>query len=500
MVGVVRKGARNGGGGGARLVPGLAVRAGQTIAGKYRVEELLGSGPSGVVISARNIHLREQVTLKILASYTDGQEDLMARRLAKARLACGLASSHVARLVDIGMTEDGMPYVATEWLEGKTLEAELAERERFEVDEAVRWTLEACEGLAEAHAIGLIHGDLKPQNIFLANEGDARVLKLLDFGTTSPLDAIGDQSASAFFGSPAYLAPEQIQNPGSVDARADIWALGVLLYNLISGSPPFVADSLSGVIVSVVYDAPALLTDAPYELARLVSRCLQKDPANRPQNVHELAEALAPFAGAGATSGARLSERVGAMLAAPPAAHRSSIEPPVGDTIAASAMSLESDGRDSHGHEPLLLVTKRPDESASLPPPAEVAIADEPTRPSLYVLDRRRRRARGRLTAFGLVAAAAAVAFVSWDTIGPKLSALASEANEIIAQSAIELTVERALVDVPSEEQEAPQSAPPLVPAAIAAALVREPMDVPAAPPDVPGAARRAVELAETPG
>lgn len=136
MDGPGRTGAMNEGRGGVRLVPGLAVRAGQTIAGKYRVEELLGSGASGVIISARNVHLREQVTLKILASYTDGQEALMERRLAKARLASRLKSVHVARIVDIGVTDDGMPYVATEALEGRTLEAELDERGPIDVAEA----------------------------------------------------------------------------------------------------------------------------------------------------------------------------------------------------------------------------------------------------------------------------------------------------------------------------------------------------------------------------
>src|SRR3954465_13075536 len=101
-------------GGGPRLVPGLSVRAGQTIAGKYRVEELLGSGASGVVISARNIHLREPVVLKILASYTDGQEEVVRKRLQKARVAAQLEGKHVARIVDIGVTEDGLPYVASE--------------------------------------------------------------------------------------------------------------------------------------------------------------------------------------------------------------------------------------------------------------------------------------------------------------------------------------------------------------------------------------------------
>jgi serine/threonine protein kinase len=380
-------------------VPGLDVRAGQTIAGKYRVEELLGHGPSGVVLAARNVHLREQVVLKILASYTYGQEELLQRRLKKARIASRLKSEHVARIVDIGVTGDGMSYVATEALDGTTLEAELGERGMLPVEEAARWVLEACEGLAEAHAAGLVHGDLKPQNIFLARSADKRILKILDFGSTSPLDAIGDQSASAFFGSPAFVAPEQIQSPADVDARADVWALGVLLYNLVSGQLPFVADTLSGVIVAVVYDAPSLLTDAPYELARLVARCLEKDPAKRPQDVRELAAALAPFAG---SDGARLSERVQAMLDA------GSMAPITIATIADSS-DEEAFGAERESDEPLPLVTLRATGTGGARPRAELS-----SRPSTRVIARR--HARTRTAVLAALGGAAAIALASWAT------------------------------------------------------------------------------------
>jgi serine/threonine protein kinase len=463
MAGLVRKGAMNKRGGGIRLVPGLDVRAGQTIAGKYRVEELIGYGPSGVVLSARNVHLREQITLKILASYTDGQEELLQRRLKKARIAARLQSAHVARIVDIGVTEDGMPYVATEALDGMTLESELADRGTLSVEEAARWVLEACEGLAEAHAVGLVHGDLKPQNIFLARpkvskrargtsatdepldaSADPRVLKILDFGTTSPLDAIGDQSASAFFGSPAFVAPEQIQTPGAVDVRADVWALGVLLYNLVSGELPFEADTLSGVIVAVVYDAPSLLTEAPYELARLVARCLDKDPANRPQDVRELAAALAPFAG---SSGARLSERVRAMLDA-------GSMPPVALDADADADAIDEpvlgsgNGRDLE--DPLPLVTKRAAEPAALRP--------EATRPSARVVARR--RARTRTAAFAILGGAAAIVIASWVSTRSS-SSTASTSTSAASTAEVSITSAPIATSVPATKASDLPDAPP---------------------------------------
>ena len=313
-------------GNGPRLVPGLAVRAGQMVAGKYRIEELLGTGGSGISLRARNIHLQEPVVLKILASFTDSQSQLVKRRLERARQASRLRSAHVGRIVDIGVTSDALPYIATESLEGRTLETELEERGKLPVEEAVRWALEACAGIAEAHAAGLYHGDLKPANVFLVDATDARprLLKVLDFGTTSPLEGIGDQTASTFFGSPAFVAPEQIQDPTIIDSRVDIWALGVLLYRMISGHLPFEADSVSGMIVAVVYDEPGLLSDVPFELAQLVDRCLQKDPDKRPHDVGELADGLAEFAG---RTGTRLSERVAFMLDAPPASMPAQFDP-----------------------------------------------------------------------------------------------------------------------------------------------------------------------------
>ena len=486
---MVRKGGMNQGGGGVRLVPGLAVRAGQTIAGKYRVEELLGSGAAGIVLAARNIHLRERVALKIFASYTDGQEELLARRLDKARRASRLRGDHVARIVDIGTTEDGMPYVATEWLDGPTLEAELVERERLPHEEAARWVLEACEGLAEAHALGLVHGDLKPQNILLSEpqtprrgapevDGlspgvDVRVLKILDFGTTSPLDAIGDQSASAFFGSPAFLAPEQILGSPVIDARADVWALGVLLYNAVSGGLPFVADTVSGVLVAVVQDAPALLTDAPYGLARLVHHCLDKDPARRPRDVAALAAELAPFAG---DLGAGLAERTRLVLEG-----RREMAAPTADASASGSM-------------PPVSMPTQPPPPATAPPSATMTLRSRrlvapTTRPSARVIAEQR-RFRSRATALTLAGAACAIAVASWASAHP--SALptfllvkppATEEPALTAPASTSPAAPAPEPTPPVMEIDAPSSPPPAAPSESESALTYAPKsDAPMTP------------------
>ena len=461
----MRQGAMCEGRGGVRLVPGLDVRAGQTIAGRYRVEELLGAGASGIVLSARTLHLRKRVALKIFASSSDGQEDLVRRRLEKARAASALQGEHIARIVEIGVTGGEVPYVATEWLEGVTLEAELAARERLTVREAARWVLEACEGLAEAHALGLVHGDLKPQNILLAEptkraprrrpsthgaaagaaEVDTRVLKILDFGSTSPLDAFGDQSASAFFGSPAFLAPEQIRG-AEVDARADIWALGALLYNAVSGALPFHADTVSGVLVSVVRDAPALLTDAPYELARLVHRCLDKDPARRPKDVATLAAELAPFAG---VEGPRLAERVRTALEKPLDV------PPLRDASATGSLP--------------------PVSMPTVPPPVQPAPTKRPsTQPILQ-----KPRARDRMTTLALLGAAGIIATATFATTRPwpppawLFGETRTPGETVVARHAAdepvappEVAADEPVLAPPDEAPVAPPDQPPVAPLA----------------------------------
>ncbi|HVJ91384.1 MAG TPA: serine/threonine-protein kinase [Labilithrix sp.] len=339
------------------IVPGLKTK-GDTIAGRYRMEKLLGAGSSGFVVAARHVYLRRRVTLKLLASTTTAHERAQRHHLEAAHRAAALRGPHIARIVDTGFTEDGIPFIATEHLEGRTLADELAARKKLPFVEAVRWILQACEGIAEAHAAGIVHGDLKPQNLFLAGDpdasatdqgGESRVLKILDFGMATPLEGDGD-GAAAWFVSPAYLAPEQIRDPRSIDGRADVWALGVIMHQLIAGEIPFRADTISGVLVAVTSDEPPTLSadDAPAELAALVRSCLSKDACSRPADVATLANLLAPFAGA---EGIALARQVDAALAAPPS-------PPPPPRLDARGEPAEVDSKSSEA--PFLSKAKRP--------------------------------------------------------------------------------------------------------------------------------------------
>ena len=308
-------------------LPALA-QPGEIVAGKYRVDRLLGRGGMGIVVAATHLALDQKVALKFVqetafepADPTSGPrapsskgEEALERFLREARSAAKLRSEHVARVFDVDVLESGDPYIVMELLEGSDLARVRAERGgKLPADEAAEYVLQACEALVEAHALGIVHRDLKPQNLFLTRKvGGAPLVKVLDFGISkaSGPAAIGELAltdTSTVLGSPLYMAPEQMRSAKHADARSDVWALGVVLYELCGGRVPFDAESVTELCLKVVQDAPPplveLAPDVPRDLAMAVMRCLEKDPALRFPNVAELALALEPFAkstGAGA--------------------------------------------------------------------------------------------------------------------------------------------------------------------------------------------------------
>lgn len=285
----------------------LPVQAGDILAGKYRVERVLGAGGMGVVVAAMHIQLDRLVALKFMLPDVLGDGAALERFQREARAAARLKSEHVARILDVGLLDTGSPYMVMEYLEGSDLAAILRGEGPLEVRLLADYITQALDALAEAHAAGIVHRDLKPSNFFVTRRADGSAwVKVLDFGISKASPAMGDVSLTetkAIVGSPPYMAPEQLRSSKVVDVRTDIWSLGVTLYQLVTGRLPFTAETYSALVIQVVMDEPAPLVPpqpVPPAFEAIVWRCLQKDPALRFQNVAQLADALAPFAPASA--------------------------------------------------------------------------------------------------------------------------------------------------------------------------------------------------------
>jgi serine/threonine protein kinase len=282
----------------------VGVRPGDVLAGKYRVERVLGAGGMGVVVAAHHIALDEKVALKFLLPGATRSEEAVSRFVREARAAVKIKSEHVARVTDVGELEDGSPYMVMEYLEGRDLAAWLEERGTLPIEQAVDFLLQTCEALADAHSLGIVHRDLKPANLFCIERSDGQLsIKVLDFGiskiTTPGAPGHDMTRTTAIMGSPPYMSPEQMKQSKGVDARADIWSLGIILFQVVTGRLPFDADAITELAIKVANEpAPplrALRPDAPSGLAQVVATCLEKDREKRFQNVGELALALGDF-------------------------------------------------------------------------------------------------------------------------------------------------------------------------------------------------------------
>jgi serine/threonine-protein kinase len=282
---------------------GAGLSAGDVLVGKYRIERVLGAGGMGVVLAARHLQLDEMVAIKVLRESAAQGSEAVQRFLREARAAVKIRSDHVARVSDVGELPDGSPYMVMEYLEGTDLAGWLRDRGPLPTEQAVDFVLQACEAIAEAHALGIVHRDLKPHNLFCLKRPDGRLsIKVLDFGisklTAPRADSHDMTRTTAVMGSPLYMSPEQMHRSKNVDARTDIWALGVILYELVAGRPPFVADAITELAIMIATQPAPTLAQAgraaPRALERVIERCLEKDVAHRFQNVGDLAAALGP--------------------------------------------------------------------------------------------------------------------------------------------------------------------------------------------------------------
>ncbi|MRG90753.1 protein kinase [Polyangium spumosum] len=278
--------------------------------GKYRVERVLGRGGMGVVVAARHVELGELYAIKFLLPNWAGDPVLRERFLREARAAARLRSEHVARVHDVGRMEGDVPYMVMEHLEGRDLKAVLREGGPLPVDQAVTYMVHVCDAMAEAHAAGIVHRDLKPANLFLTRRANGSpCVKVLDFGIskqTGP-EEVDLTGTGQMFGSPLYMSPEQMARAKSADARADIWAIGGILYELLTARSPFFAANVMEVVTRVLQEEPVpptqLRPDLPPAVDAVIWRCLRKQPADRYTSVEELAVALRGILGMAGEAG-----------------------------------------------------------------------------------------------------------------------------------------------------------------------------------------------------
>jgi serine/threonine protein kinase len=279
--------------------------ADEVLAEKYRIERVLGQGGMGIVVAAMHLQLEERVAIKFLLPELAHDPALVTRFLREGRSAIKIRSEHVVRVLDVGTLPGGTPYMVMEYLEGKNFEELLEDQGRVPVELAIDHLLQATEALAEAHALGMIHRDLKPANLFLAHRADGSpCVKILDFGITKVIDGKGAvdfeaTSSSIVMGSPRYMSPEQMRSAPAIDARADIWGLGVILHELIAGESPFDGATMPDLLAAILQDPPTplrrLRPEVPPAVEAAVAKCLEKDPADRFADVAELTQALAPY-------------------------------------------------------------------------------------------------------------------------------------------------------------------------------------------------------------
>jgi serine/threonine-protein kinase len=293
----------------------LAVAPGEVIAGKYRIERVLGEGGMGVVVAAHHLQLDEKVAIKFLLPGALGSTEVVSRFVREARAAVKIKSQHVARVIDVSQLDDGSPYMVMEYLDGMDLSDWLEKRGPLGVAQAVDFVLQACDALAQAHALGIVHRDLKPANLFRIKSPDGSdLVKVLDFGISKMQSQDGSHSltrTNALMGSPFYMSPEQLMASKTVDARSDIWSIGVILFELLSGRPPFHAEAITELAIKIANDPPpdlaALRADVPKGVVEAIAKCLEKQRESRFSDVGELATALAPF---GAKHSLGLADRI----------------------------------------------------------------------------------------------------------------------------------------------------------------------------------------------
>lgn len=298
------------------------VQPGALLAGRYRVGRMLGAGGMGAVFAAEHVDLREPVAIKVLLNdgSTQASPEALSRFMREAWAASKIKSEYVARVNDLGRLDNGTPYIVMEYLDGNDLEELLRVQGPLSIELAVELTLQACEALAEAHALGIFHRDLKPSNLFCVQRSDGLLaIKLLDFGISKISRSSSESdprltSTATTLGTPLYMSPEQMRSGRLADERSEIWSLGVILYEMLCGHVPFCADNLADLAVKIATERPVPLCEerqeVPIELSEVIGRCIDRERSQRFGSVAELARALAPFGPTRALAHAERAERI----------------------------------------------------------------------------------------------------------------------------------------------------------------------------------------------
>jgi len=263
----------------------LASRLADILSGSYEIEGEIGRGGMGIVYSARDLKLKRRVAIKVLPPDLAFREEIRIRFTREAQTAARLQHPHIVPIHSVG-DEGGLVYFVMAYVDGESLAARLRRRERLPIEEARRIMKETSDAMGMAHAMGVIHRDIKPDNILL--EGTRRRVMVTDFGIAKALVEDGGSSLTGTgvaIGTPAYMSPEQASGDSEIDTRSDIYSLGVVGFEMLSGDVPFKAPTVAGILLKQVSepvpDLTKLREDCPEELAFTVMRCLDKDPENR---------------------------------------------------------------------------------------------------------------------------------------------------------------------------------------------------------------------------
>lgn len=348
-------------------------RPGDILSDKYRIEEMLGAGGMGAVFAAHHQKLRQRVAIKFLLPEASQAPGAAERFLREAQAVAAIRNEHVARVLDVGTMDNGTTYIVMEHLQGADLSRHLRDRGPLPITDVIDYILQAGEAIAEAHSLGIIHRDLKSSNLFLTTRAEGSPLvKVLDFGL-SKFTAEGDAKDESLTttnyvaGSAQYMSPEQLLSLKNLDRRTDIWALGVIMYELFTGERPFTGPNAVAIFASIAALAPkpmrAHVPSLPETLDAVVLKCLEKDRDHRFQTMGQLAKALQPFAPASSRPTIERIVRYDARSSAPAQVHASAADhvAALADTeVARASLAPTVDKSDAGGHESLSIPMQRP--------------------------------------------------------------------------------------------------------------------------------------------